>query len=54
MSKLSDLIVQVEKTDAELAKELRKEVKELSKRRPFGLNFERYQLENVRLYVRLG
>lgn len=52
MSKLSDLIAQVEKTDAELAKELRKEVKELSKRRPFGLNFERHQPENVRLYGR--
>lgn len=52
MSRLSDLIAQVEKTDAELAKELRKEVKELSKRRPFGLNFERHQPENVRLYGR--
>lgn len=52
MSKLSDLISQVEKKDPALADELRKEVSEYAKRRPFGLNFERHQPENVRLYGR--
>lgn len=57
MSRLSDLIDQVDSLSPELAQELRAEVGEYAKRRPFGLNFERHTPESVRLWnrpVRLG
>ncbi|GAB3859402.1 hypothetical protein GCM10028801_20750 [Nocardioides maradonensis] len=49
MSRLSDLLRQVERTDAQLAADLRAEVKALSERRQFGLNFERHVPEAVDL-----
>jgi adenine-specific DNA-methyltransferase len=52
MSRLTELIAQVEKKDPALADELRKEVDVYAKRRPFGLNFERHLPECVRLYNR--
>lgn len=52
MSRLSDLIDQVDSLNPELAGELRAEVNEYAKRRPFGLNFERHTPENVRLWNR--
>lgn len=41
MSRLTALLSQVAKTDVALADDLRREVAVLSRRRPFGLNFER-------------
>jgi len=52
MSKLTELIGQVAKSDPTLAEELRKEFEVYAKRRPFGLNFERHMPESVRLYNR--
>lgn len=49
MSRLTDLIGQVAKTDQALANDLRREVEVLSARRQFGLNFERHVPESVRL-----
>jgi adenine-specific DNA-methyltransferase len=49
MSRLTDLISQVAKTDDALAKDLRREVDVLSSRRQFGLNFERHVPESVQL-----
>lgn len=49
MSRLSDLLAQVQRLDAQLAADLRVEVKALSERRQFGLNFERHQPEVVEL-----
>jgi adenine-specific DNA-methyltransferase len=49
MSRLTDLISQVKARDVELGKELEREVKALSSRLPFGLNFERHTPENVEL-----
>lgn len=52
MSRLSDLLRQVEQKDPQLAADLAQEVKAMSQRRPFGLNFERHLPETVELYGR--
>jgi adenine-specific DNA-methyltransferase len=49
MSRLTELLRRVEQRDPELAKELASEVKTLSGRRAFGLNFERHVPETVEL-----
>lgn len=49
MSRLTDLLRQVEGRDKQLAEDLRKEFEHLSKRRAFGLNFERHVPETVEL-----
>lgn len=49
MSRLTELLSQVAKTDAALAEDLRREVGVLSSRRPFGLNFERHVPESIQL-----
>lgn len=49
MSTLSNLLRQVEQKDAQLAADLAREVKALSERREFGLNFERHTPETVEL-----
>src|SRR4051812_1892723 len=49
MSRLTELISQVAKTDPALADDLRREVGVLSSRRQFGLNFERHVPESVQL-----
>lgn len=52
MSRLSHLLRQVEQKDPQLAADLAQEVKALSQRRQFGLNFERHTPETVELYRR--
>jgi adenine-specific DNA-methyltransferase len=49
MSRLTDLVRQVEEINPALADDLRREVAVLNERRPFGLNFERHRPETVRL-----
>lgn len=49
MSRLNNLLRQVEKEDPQLAADLRREVAALSGRRAFGLNFERHIPETVEL-----
>ncbi len=49
MSRLTDLIHQVQKTDPQLAEALRAEYDALSERRAYGLNFERHTPETVDL-----
>ena len=49
MSRLRDLLREVEQQDAQLAADLREEVKALESRRAFGLNFERHVPETVEL-----
>ena len=49
MSRLNDLLRQLEGRDPALAKDLRREVDALSGRRAFGLNFERHVPEAVEL-----
>ncbi|MEV1295810.1 DNA methyltransferase [Pseudonocardia sp. NPDC049635] len=49
MSSLSNLLRAVEATDPQLAADLAKEIKALSERRAFGLNFERHTPETVEL-----
>jgi adenine-specific DNA-methyltransferase len=49
MSRLTELLAQVAKTDPALARDLRREVDVLSSRRTFGLNFERHVPESVQL-----
>jgi adenine-specific DNA-methyltransferase len=49
MSRVTDLIARVERTDPSLAAELSAAVKVLSDRREFGLNFERHVPESVEL-----
>src|SRR6056297_3660487 len=49
MSRLSDLLRQVEGNDSQLAADLRREFDQLRKRRAFGLNFERHVPETVEL-----
>lgn len=49
MSRLTDLVRQVEEINSALAEDLRREVAVLNERRPFGLNFERHRPETVRL-----
>ncbi|WP_433354775.1 site-specific DNA-methyltransferase [Micromonospora saelicesensis] len=49
MSRLSDLLRQVEQKSPQLAADLTREVKALSERREFGLNFERHTPETVEL-----
>lgn len=49
MSRLTDLLRQVEQRDPALAADLAEEVRALSGRRAFGLNFERHVPESVEL-----
>ena len=49
MSRLTNLLRQLEKQDPELAADLKREVDALSGRRAFGLNFERHIPETVEL-----
>ena len=49
MSRLSNLLRQVETHDPQLAADLKREVEALSERRAFGLNFERHIPETVEL-----
>ncbi len=49
MSRLSNLLQQVEKQDPQLANDLKREVEALSGRRAFGLNFERHIPETIEL-----
>ena len=49
MSRLSNLLRQVETQDPQLAADLKREVEALSGRRAFGLNFERHIPETVEL-----
>lgn len=49
MSRLNDLLRQLEAKDPSMAKELRKEYDALADRRAFGLNFERHTPESVEL-----
>ena len=49
MSRLSNLLRQVETQDSQLAADLKREVEALSGRRAFGLNFERHIPETVEL-----
>jgi len=49
VSRLTDLLRQVEGKDKQLAEDLRREFGQLSKRRAFGLNFERHVPETVEL-----
>lgn len=49
MSRLTDLIAQVKKNDAQLGNDLEREFNGLSSRLPFGLNFERHSPEAVEL-----
>jgi adenine-specific DNA-methyltransferase len=49
VSRLTELISQVAKSDPALADDLRREVEVLSGRRQFGLNFERHVPESVQL-----
>ena len=49
MSRLSNLLRQVETQDPQLAGDLKREVEALSARRAFGLNFERHIPETVEL-----
>ena len=48
MSRLSNLLRQLETQDPQLAADLKREVEALSGRRAFGLNFERHIPETVR------
>ena len=52
MSTLTDLITKVADYDSDLSDALKTEFRIYAQRRPFGLNFERHQPENVRLYGR--
>jgi adenine-specific DNA-methyltransferase len=49
VSRLTELLAQLAKSDTALADDLRREVEVLSRRRQFGLNFERHVPESVRL-----
>ncbi|OYO13120.1 site-specific DNA-methyltransferase [Enemella evansiae] len=49
MSRLTDLIAQVKDRDPQMGLDLESEFKALSKRRAFGLNFERHKPEEVEL-----
>ena len=49
MSRLSNLLQQVETQDSQLATDLKREMEALSGRRAFGLNFERHIPETVEL-----
>ena len=49
MSRLSNLLRQVEPQDPQLAADLKREMEALSGRRAFGLNFERHIPETVEL-----
>jgi adenine-specific DNA-methyltransferase len=52
MSRLTDLISEARARDAQLGADLEREVKALSSRLPFGLNFERHRPEAVELPLR--
>ncbi|PLC10655.1 DNA methyltransferase [Kocuria flava] len=49
MSKLTDLLRQVERKDPQLAADLEREYRALSSRRAFGLNFERHHPESTEI-----
>ncbi len=52
MSRLTDLIAQAKAKDSQFGADLEREVKALSSRLPFGLNFERHSPEAVELPLR--
>lgn len=52
MSRLTDLIAQAKAKDTQLGVDLEREIKVLSSRLPFGLNFERHSPEAVELPLR--
>ncbi|WP_269617908.1 site-specific DNA-methyltransferase [Zhongshania sp. BJYM1] len=52
MSRLTDLIAQAKSKDPQLGQDLEREIKTLSSRLPFGLNFERHRPEVVELPLR--
>lgn len=52
MSRLTDLIAQAKAADAQLGFDLERELKALSARLPFGLNFEGHRPEAVELPLR--
>jgi adenine-specific DNA-methyltransferase len=49
MSRLTDLLAQLAESNPDLANDLRRETDVLTRRRPFGLNFERHIPETVQL-----
>ena len=49
MSRLTDLLAQLAESNPDLANDLRRETDVLTRRRPFGLNFERHIPETVEL-----
>ncbi|GAA4314505.1 hypothetical protein GCM10023115_28340 [Pontixanthobacter gangjinensis] len=49
MSRLTELLSRIKAKDPKIGNELAKEIKVLSARRQFGLNFERHKPENVEL-----
>jgi adenine-specific DNA-methyltransferase len=49
MSRLTDLLAQLAESNPDLATDLRRETDVLTRRRPFGLNFERHIPETVEL-----
>lgn len=52
MSRLTDLIAKAKAKDPQLGADLDREIKILSSRLPFGLNFERHSPEVVELPLR--
>jgi hypothetical protein len=52
LSRLTDLIAQAKAKDSQFGADLEREVKALSSRLPFGLNFERHSPEAVELPLR--
>jgi adenine-specific DNA-methyltransferase len=52
MSRLTNLLTQLAESNPDLANDLRRETDALSRRRPFGLNFERHIPETVQLPTR--
>ncbi|MCW9000205.1 MAG: hypothetical protein OQK04_15970, partial [Kangiellaceae bacterium] len=49
MSRLTELIAQAKVKDPQMGADLEREIKALSSRRAFGLNFERHKPEAVEL-----
>jgi adenine-specific DNA-methyltransferase len=54
MSRLTDLIAEVKAKDSQMGADLEREIKALSSRRAFGLNFERHRPEVVELPQRIA
>ncbi len=54
MSRLTELISQLKSKDSQLGVDLEREIKAISSRREFGLNFEHHRPEIVELLNRKG